>query len=69
MRACWVSSFVSCTMPCILTLCIATGKLWIPATIINIGFVPPILRVLYLNGVFFFWSIYLSLVLNKKEES
>jgi peroxisomal membrane protein 2 len=41
------------------------GKLWVPATVINIGFVPPILRVLYLNVVFFFWSIYLSLVINK----
>jgi peroxisomal membrane protein 2 len=44
------------------------GKLWIPATVINIAFVPPLLRVLYLNCVFFFWSIYLSLVLNKEEE-
>lgn len=47
---------------------VANWKLWVPATVINIGFVPPILRVLYLNCVFFFWSIYLSLVLNKKEE-
>eukprot|EP00977_Amphora_coffeiformis_P024264 scaffold15248_cov146-Amphora_coffeaeformis.AAC.4 len=47
---------------------VANWKLWVPATIINIGFVPPMLRVLYLNCVFFFWSIYLSLVLNKKEE-
>ena len=45
-----------------------SGKLWLPATVINIGFVPPLFRVLYLNVVFFFWSIYLSLVLNKKEE-
>ena len=43
-------------------------KLFIPATAINIGFVPPILRVLYLNVVFFFWCIYLSLVLNKEEK-
>jgi peroxisomal membrane protein 2 len=48
---------------------IANWKLWVPATIINIAFVPPLLRVLYLNIVFFFWSIYLSLVLNKEEES
>ena len=48
---------------------IRTGKLFIPATVINIGFVPPIFRVLYLNVVFFFWSIYLSLVLNKDEEA
>jgi peroxisomal membrane protein 2 len=47
---------------------IANWKLWVPATIINIAFVPPLLRVLYLNIVFFFWSIYLSLVLNKEEE-
>jgi peroxisomal membrane protein 2 len=46
-----------------------TGKLWVPATIINIGFVPPLFRVLYLNVIFFFWSIYLSLVLNKEETS
>jgi len=45
-----------------------TGKLWIPATVVNIGFVPPILRVLYLNVIFFFWSIYLSLVINKAED-
>jgi hypothetical protein len=44
-------------------------KLFIPATVINIGFVPPILRVLYLNVVFFFWCIYLSLVLNKEEQA
>lgn len=44
-------------------------KLFVPATVINIGFVPPILRVLYLNVVFFFWSIYLSLVLNKDGEA
>jgi hypothetical protein len=48
---------------------LANWKLWVPATIINIGFVPPILRVLYLNCVFFFWSIYLSLVINKSEET
>lgn len=48
---------------------VANWKLWVPATVINIAFVPPILRVLYLNGVFFFWSIYLSLVLNKEEEN
>jgi peroxisomal membrane protein 2 len=44
-----------------------SGKLWIPATVINIGFIPPLFRVLYLNVVFFFWSIYLSLVLNREE--
>lgn len=49
------------------TTIVDNWKLWVPATIINIGFVPPILRVLYLNVVFFFWSIYLSLVINKDE--
>jgi len=46
---------------------VANWKLWVPATVINLAFVPPILRVLYLNCVFFFWSIYLSLKLNKDE--
>jgi peroxisomal membrane protein 2 len=45
----------------------ANWKLWVPATVLNIAFVPPILRVLYLNCVFFFWSIFLSLKLNKGE--
>lgn len=34
---------------------LANWKLWVPATVVNIAFVPPILRVLYLNVVFFFW--------------
>lgn len=46
---------------------LANWKLWVPATVINLAFVPPILRVLYLNCVFFFWSIFLSLKLNKDE--
>lgn len=48
---------------------LANWKLWVPATVINIAFVPPILRVLYLNVVFFFWSIFLSIILNKEGES
>lgn len=47
---------------------LANWKLWVPATVVNIAFVPPILRVLYLNCVFFFWSIFLSLKLNNKED-
>eukprot|EP00980_Cylindrotheca_fusiformis_P030676 scaffold25210_cov132-Cylindrotheca_fusiformis.AAC.2 len=47
---------------------VANWKLWVPATVVNIAFVPPIFRVLYLNCVFFFWSIFLSLKLNKEEE-
>lgn len=46
----------------------ANWKLWVPATAVNIAFCPPILRVLFLNVVFFFWSIFLSLKLNKTEE-
>lgn len=47
---------------------LANWKLWVPATAVNIAFCPPILRVLFLNVVFFFWSIFLSLKLNKTEE-
>ena len=49
------------------TTIIANWKLWIPATAINIGFVDPDYRVLFLNGVFFFWSIYLSLSIQPQE--
>jgi len=47
---------------------LANWKLWVPATAVNIAFCPPILRVLFLNCVFFFWSIFLSLKLNSNEE-
>ena len=47
---------------------LANWKLWVPATMVNIAFCPPILRVLFLNCVFFFWSIFLSLKLNKTPE-
>lgn len=47
---------------------LANWKLWVPATAVNLAFCPPILRVLFLNCVFFFWSIFLSLKLNKAEE-
>ncbi|GMH74313.1 hypothetical protein TrRE_jg2483, partial [Triparma retinervis] len=43
---------------------VANWKLWIPATVVNIAFCPPLFRVLFLNCVFFFWSIYLSIVVN-----
>jgi len=45
----------------------ANWKLWVPATAVNIAFCPPVLRVLFLNCVFFFWSIYLSLKLNNTD--
>lgn len=47
---------------------LANWKLWVPATMVNIAFCPPVLRVLFLNVVFFFWSIFLSLKLNKEVE-
>jgi len=47
---------------------VANWKLWVPATFVNIAFCPPPLRVLFLNCVFFFWSIFLSLKLNKDGE-
>mmetsp|Transcript_7517 Transcript_7517/g.11577 ORF Transcript_7517/g.11577 Transcript_7517/m.11577 type:complete len:199 (+) Transcript_7517:2-598(+) len=46
---------------------LANWKLFIPATVVNLAFCPPLFRVLFLNVVFFFWSIYLSLVINKEE--
>lgn len=47
---------------------LANWKLWVPATIVNIAFCPPMLRVLFLNCVFFFWSIFLSIKLNDDGE-
>eukprot|EP00638_Chattonella_subsalsa_P006802 CAMPEP_0117755490 /NCGR_PEP_ID=MMETSP0947-20121206/13485_1 /TAXON_ID=44440 /ORGANISM="Chattonella subsalsa, Strain CCMP2191" /LENGTH=196 /DNA_ID=CAMNT_0005574839 /DNA_START=206 /DNA_END=796 /DNA_ORIENTATION=+ len=47
---------------------VANWKLWVPASVINIAFCPPILRVAFVNVVFFFWSIFLSIVVNKEEE-
>lgn len=47
---------------------VANWKLWVPATMVNIAFCPPVLRVLFLNVVFFFWSIFLSLKLNSSSE-
>jgi Mpv17 / PMP22 family len=43
----------------------STGKLWIPASILNLAFVQPSLRVLFVNVVFFFWTIILSILLNQ----
>lgn len=48
---------------------VANWKLWVPATVVNLAFCPPPLRVLFLNIVFFFWSIFLSLKLNNTEEN
>jgi hypothetical protein len=43
------------------------GKLWLPASLVNIAFVKPMLRVLYVNVVFFFWTIILSIMLNSSK--
>ena len=44
-------------------------SVFLPATVINIGFCPPELRVLFLNCVFFGWVIYLSLLLNDDSQA
>jgi peroxisomal membrane protein 2 len=43
---------------------VANWKLWIPATLLNMAYVPPAFRVLYCNVIFFVWSIFLSIILN-----
>jgi hypothetical protein len=43
--------------------------LFIPATFVNLAFVPLELRVLFINIVFFFWVIFLSLLINDKADS
>jgi Mpv17 / PMP22 family len=52
-----------------LALDIVTGKLWIPASLVNLAFVKPTLRVLYVNVVFFAWTIILSMILNNDGAS
>jgi hypothetical protein len=47
-----------------ITSLLANWKLWIPASLVNLAFVKPKLRVLYVNVVFFFWTIILSIILN-----
>ena len=42
-------------------------KVWIPATFVNLAFLPNEYRVLFINLVFFGWSIYLSFVINTGE--
>jgi hypothetical protein len=60
---CFVLHCCSQALPFCLLLC--SGELWIPATIVNIAFIKPDLRVLYDNLVFFFWTIFLSMLLNQ----
>lgn len=54
----------------LVSLCVKVSnwKLWVPATMINMALIPPVLRVGFVNMVFFGWSIFLSLVVNKKKE-
>lgn len=40
---------------------------FLPATFINLAFLPNELRVLFLNCVFFFWTIFLSLTVNAAQ--
>ena len=42
---------------------------FLPATIINLAFLPNELRVLFLNSVFFFWTIFLSLTVNANKDA
>jgi peroxisomal membrane protein 2 len=51
------------------TTLIANWKLWVPASLINMAFCPPKLRVLYCNVIFFVWSICLSLLFNSGNKS
>ncbi|CAB9500176.1 Peroxisomal membrane protein 2 [Seminavis robusta] len=48
---------------------LANWKLWVPASLINMAFCPPQLRVLYCNCIFFVWSICLSILLNGDSSS
>jgi hypothetical protein len=43
------------------------GILWLPASFFNLAFIPPCYRVLYVNVVFFFWTIILSMMVNTSE--
>ena len=42
--------------------------IFLPATVVNLGFVPLELRVLFINVVFFFWVIILSLLINETSQ-
>ncbi|CAN0017949.1 unnamed protein product [Discosporangium mesarthrocarpum] len=47
---------------------LANWGVFVPAAVVNLAFCPPQLRVLFLNGVFFCWTVFLSTVLNKEEQ-
>ncbi|CAM9422787.1 unnamed protein product, partial [Laminaria digitata] len=44
---------------------LANWGVFVPAATVNLAFCPPELRVLFLNVVFFAWTIYLSTVVSK----
>ncbi|CAM9679350.1 unnamed protein product, partial [Hapterophycus canaliculatus] len=44
---------------------LANWGVFVPAAVINLAFCPPELRVLFLNVVFFGWTIFLSTVVSK----
>eukprot|EP00904_Undaria_pinnatifida_P011297 jgi/Undpi1/7298/HiC_scaffold_22.g09771.m1 len=44
---------------------LANWGVFVPAATVNLAFIPPELRVLFLNVVFFAWTIYLSTVVSK----
>lgn len=49
--------------------CITTNWwVWIPITTLNYVFIPPDLRVLFVNVAFLGWCVFLSLLVNKKDE-
>lgn len=50
-----------------ITTILDNWKLWVPATALNFALIPDDYRVLYLNCVFFFWSIYLSVMIQPNE--
>lgn len=49
--------------------CITTNWwVWVPATAVNYAFIPSDLRVLYVNIVFLGWCVFLSLLVNRKDD-
>ncbi|CAM9666052.1 unnamed protein product [Choristocarpus tenellus] len=46
---------------------VANWGVFVPAAVVNLAFCPPQLRVLFLNVVFFCWTIFLSGVLNRGD--
>jgi peroxisomal membrane protein 2 len=46
---------------------VVNWRVFLPASFINLAFVPPELRVGFINVIFFGWSIYLSIVVNATD--